>query len=112
VALVVATKAEPEVFADRDNLFLVPLLFSLPLDAISLILAPYLITIRKYSYEQAFASIKEWLNKCDTVKRVDSNFNPRIKYSLQIALKDGYRPLKLKTLKIKNEQLYNILFWP
>jgi Primase X len=81
-------------------------------NAISLILAPYLITIRKYSYEQAFAAIKEWLNKCDTIKPLDSNFNLRINYSLKIALKDGYRPLKSETLKIKNEQLHNILFWP
>jgi hypothetical protein len=81
-------------------------------NAISLILAPYLITIRKYSYEQAYGEIKEWLNKCDTIKRLDSNFNSRIKYSLEIALKDGYRPLKLETLKIKNKQLYNILLSP
>jgi hypothetical protein len=81
-------------------------------NAISLILAPYLITIRKYSYEQAFAVIKEWLNKYDTIKRLHSNFNPRIKYSLEIALKDGYRPLKSGTLKIKNKQLYNILLSP
>jgi len=78
-------------------------------NAISLILAPYLITIRKYSYEQAFAAIKEWLQKCDTLKRLESNFNSRIKYSLEIALKHDYRPLKWETLKIKNEQLYNIL---
>ena len=81
-------------------------------NAMNLILAPYLITIRKYSYEQAFAAIKEWLTKCNTIKRLDSNFNARIKYSLEIALKDGCRPLKLDTLKIKNEQLYNILLSP
>jgi hypothetical protein len=81
-------------------------------NAISLILAPYLITIRKYSYEQAFAAIKEWLIKCDTLKRLDSNFNPRIKYSLEIVLKAGNRPLKSETLKIKNKQLYNILLSP
>ena len=81
-------------------------------NAINLILAPYLITIRKYSYDQAHAEIKEWLNKCDTLKRLDSNFDPRIKYSVEIALKDGYRPLKSGTLKIKNKQLYNILLSP
>ncbi|MFZ0514567.1 MAG: DNA primase noncatalytic subunit PriX [Candidatus Nitrosopolaris sp.] len=78
-------------------------------NAINLILAPYLVNIKKYSYEESFAAIKEWLNKCATIRRFDSNFNSRIKYALEIAMKNGTRPLKAETLKIKNEQLYNIL---
>ncbi|PWU81281.1 MAG: DNA primase noncatalytic subunit PriX [Candidatus Nitrosopolaris wilkensis] len=78
-------------------------------NAISLILAPYFVNIKKYSYEQAYAAIKEWLNKCNTVKRFGCNSDSRIKYGLEVAMKAGIRPLKAETLKLKNVQLYKTL---
>src|ERR687890_678485 len=42
-------------------------------NAISLILAPYLINVKKLTYDDAFNIIKDWLNKCDSIKRLDSN---------------------------------------
>jgi hypothetical protein len=35
----------------------------------SLILAPYLINIKKLPYTDAFNIIKDWLNKCDSLRR-------------------------------------------
>lgn len=78
-------------------------------NAVSLILAPYLINIKKLSYGDAFSIIKEWLNKCNSVGKLDFTFNFRIKYSLDNAIKTGYLPMKLDTLRIKNKNLYNIL---
>ena len=63
-------------------------------NAISLVLAPYFINIRKYSYEQAYAAIKDWLDKCNTIMRLDSNFDSRIRSALEVARKTGIRPLK------------------
>jgi hypothetical protein len=77
--------------------------------AIGLILAPYLINIKKLSYGDAFSLIKEWLNKCNSVRKLDSSFNFRIKYSLDNAIKTGYLPMKMDTLRIKNKNLYDIL---
>ncbi len=78
-------------------------------NAIALILAPYLINIRKYSHEQAFAAIKEWTDKCDAVKRLDSNFKYLINYAIRNAMKIGYKPLRFENLKQKNNRLFNAL---
>jgi hypothetical protein len=75
-------------------------------NAIGLILAPYLINIKKLTYDDAFNIIKDWLNKCDSIKRLDSNFNYRIKYALENSIKKGYLPMKFETLKEKNRALY------
>ena len=37
-------------------------------NALALILAPYLIKIKKLSYDEAFSIIKEWLSKCDELQ--------------------------------------------
>lgn len=39
-----------------------------------LILAPYLINLKKLSYDEAFRVIRDWLNKCDKITPM--NFNP------------------------------------
>ena len=78
-------------------------------NVISLILAPYLINIKKLSYSNAFGIIKDWLNKCNTLRRLDPNFNYRIKYALENSIKHGYLPMKFNTLKEKNRTLYDIL---
>ena len=78
-------------------------------NAVGLILAPYLLNIKKLSYDDAFSIIKEWLNKCSSVRTLDSNFNFRIKYALNNVIKNGYLPMKLDTLRIKKKSLYDIL---
>ena len=78
-------------------------------NTISLILAPYLINVKKLTYDDAFNIIKDWLNKCDSITRLDSNFNYRIKYALKNSIKRGYLPMKFETLKEKNRPLYDSL---
>jgi hypothetical protein len=78
-------------------------------NAISLILAPYMISIKNLSYDDAFNIIKDWLNKYDSIKRLDSNFNYRIKYALENSIKKGYLLMKFETLKEKNRALYDSL---
>jgi hypothetical protein len=79
---------------------------------VSLILAPYLINIKSLSYQEAFSIIKEWLlNKCNSVRKLDcsSDFNYRIRYALDNAIKKGYKPISFEKLKELNIGLYDKL---
>jgi hypothetical protein len=78
-------------------------------NAISLILAPYLINIRKISYEDAFSIIRKWLTKCNELRHLDSNFDYRIKSSLYTAMRKQTLPMRLDTLGNKNRVLHRLL---
>jgi hypothetical protein len=78
-------------------------------NAVSLILAPYLINIRKMSIADALIIIEEWLNKCVSLRALDSNFNYRVKYALNTALESGIPPMRFDTLMHKNKPLYEKL---
>lgn len=74
------------------------------------ILAPYLINIRKYSDEEAFNSIRDWLNRCNELRRLQFNGVYMIKYNTNSAKRNGYLPISLEKLKTENAYLYNTLF--
>ena len=46
------------------------------------ILSPYLINIRKCSPEEAFDAIKNWLDRCSSLRRLDFNPIYVIKYNV------------------------------
>jgi hypothetical protein len=101
-------------FPSRTVIAWIELLLETPIEdyrknALSLILGPYLINVKKLSYDNAFNIIKDWLNKCDSIKKLDSNFSYRIKYALENSIKNGYLPMKFETLKEKNRALYERL---
>jgi hypothetical protein len=58
-------------------------------NAVSLILAP-------------------WLSKCGELRQLDQNFDYTVRYALKYSAKNGNRPLKLNTLKLKNTALYGV----
>jgi hypothetical protein len=78
-------------------------------NAVKLILASYLINIKKVSYDAASNIINGWLSKCGKLRQLDQNFDYTVRYALKNSVKKGYRPLKLDTLKLKNEILYDLL---
>jgi hypothetical protein len=78
-------------------------------NAVRLIIAPYLLNIRKLYYEEAFNIAKDWLNLCGSTKRLDFNSDRRIKENLNNALKVGYRPIGFEKLRIENRQLHTLL---
>jgi hypothetical protein len=50
------------------------------------------------------------LNKCNLMRRLDSNFDSRIKYVLYNAeKKTGYKPISFEKLRERNVELYNKL---
>ena len=73
------------------------------------ILAPYLINVRKLQDEQASYIIREWLEKCNSIKRLSFDKRSRIRYDIRSARKRGFYPISLNMLKLENFDLYNIL---
>jgi Primase X len=71
--------------------------------------APYLVNIKKLPYTNAFDIIKDWLNRCGSLRRLDSNFNYRIKSALEDAMQKGIPPMSLSKLREKNRGLHDLL---
>jgi hypothetical protein len=77
---------------------------------IDLVLAPYLINIRKLSFEESYTTIKNWLDKCNELQRLDNyrNFEYRIEYQLKNAMNKQIGPMSLE--KIKTDPTYSELY--
>jgi Primase X len=78
-------------------------------NAVSLILAPYLINIKMLSYDDALNVINNWLMECGKLRRLDNDLSYIVKYALKSSIKSGRKPLKFDTLKLKNAALYDAL---
>jgi hypothetical protein len=78
-------------------------------NAINLILAPYLINIRGLPYQDASNIIEEWLHECDAARKLDRNIRFIKRYALNTSIRKRIPPLKLETLKLRNNWLYNKL---
>jgi hypothetical protein len=77
---------------------------------IDLILVPYFINIRKLSYSESYTIIKNWLDKCNDLERLDNyrNFEYRINYGLKKAMNKGIGPMSKE--KIKTDPAYTELY--
>src|SRR4051812_25743386 len=96
-------KNKAETHHTGSNIAWLEKLLQTPIDdyrknAVSLILAPYLINIKKVSYEDALNIINRWLSKCAKSRQLDQNFDYTVRYALKNSVKNGYRPLKFDTL--------------
>jgi hypothetical protein len=78
-------------------------------NAINLILAPYLVNVKKLSYQQSFNILTDWLQKCNSLRKLDFKPEYLVKSALSIAIQKGIPPMKLVTLKDRNLEIYNIL---
>ena len=75
---------------------------------VDLILAPYLINIKKMSYDESYQKISGWLDKCNSIQKLAdySNFmNYRIHSALKAATQKGIGPMSF--YKIKTDDRYN-----
>ncbi len=77
--------------------------------SLSLILAPYLVNIKKLSYQQSFDILTDWLQKCNSFKKLDFNPISLANSALNIATQKKIPPMKLETLKNRNSEIYQIL---
>ena len=99
---------------ENNNINWIEKLLDIPIsdfrkNATNLILAPYLIYIKKLSYQQSFDILTDWLQKCNSFKKLDFNPNYLIKHALTTSIEKRIPPMKLITLKDRNLELYNIL---
>ena len=51
-------------------------------NAVNLILAPYLINVKKLSYDAALNIINGWFGKCGELRQLDQDFNYMVRYAL------------------------------
>jgi hypothetical protein len=57
-------------------------------NAVSLILAPYLINIKKVSYDNALNIINNWLTECGKSRQLDQNFDYTVKVCFKVLCKE------------------------
>ncbi len=76
---------------------------------INLILAPYLIVIKKLSFEESYQIIYEWLQKCDLLRKIDFNTRSVVNTALTTAYKKQIPPMSIITLKTNYKDLYFLL---
>jgi Primase X len=72
------------------------------------ILCPYLLNIKKLPKEESYSIIKDWLDKCDRLEKLNFNAKLKIREGLRGASK-GYYPISLEKLKSENKELFDLL---
>ena len=78
---------------------------------VGLILAPYLIVIKKLSYEESYKIINEWLMKCNSLSGRRLDFNPKylINNSVKVTSKKQIPPMSIYTIETKYPSLYFLI---
>lgn len=73
------------------------------------ILCPYLVNIQKLPLNDSFQILKHWLNKCNSIRRLDFNPHQKIKDNLNHV--GNFYPLGIRKLKTdeKYSKLYQLL---
>lgn len=67
------------------------------------ILCPYLVNIRKLSYEESFNLLREWLDKCNSIREIEFNPNQKIKDNLKYVGK--FNPIGIQKLQTDTENI-------
>jgi hypothetical protein len=102
-------------YVNSNNLILwIETLLNIAIDdyrkhAISLIIAPYLVTIRGFNFKQAHEKISSWLVECNKLRRLDFSVNRKVEEAINNAIMQKVKPMRLETLRIKNKTLYNLI---
>jgi hypothetical protein len=66
------------------------------------VLTPNLTNIRNYDDNDASNMIKNWLDRCSQLKRLQFNLNHVVKYDINSAKRNGYL-LPINRMKLKKE---------
>lgn len=77
--------------------------------AIWRILVPYLVNIRRLAGDETNETISKWLDKCNSLRRLDFNPNYMIRRNISAVKKDGYLPISLEKLKTECTYLHRIV---
>jgi hypothetical protein len=81
-------------------------------NTIELILSRYLVNIKHFSFEESYAIIKDWLDRCNLAAPLQRgvNYDHVIRIELQNAIKSGRLPMSKNRVKEMLPELYQILF--
>lgn len=71
------------------------------------ILCPYLVNVKKLSFDEAIIILKKWLNECDKKRRL--NFKPTSQINTNLRNAREWYPLSLEKLKQENKELYQLI---
>jgi hypothetical protein len=73
------------------------------------ILIPYLINIRMLAGDEANDMTTGWLDKCNSLRRLDFNVNHIIRPNISRVKRGGYLPISLEKLKTECTYLHRIV---
>jgi hypothetical protein len=73
------------------------------------ILAPYVINVKKLSYDESFNIIANWLDKCSKLRRLHFNSKLKIRQDLNSAINTKYYPIGLAKLILTDKEPYSFL---
>jgi hypothetical protein len=73
---------------------------------VDLVIAPYLVNVKQYDYNEAYNTIIRWLDKCGQKRRLDFNVRLKVRYSLNKSRRNGIRPMRLETMKTNYPEVY------
>jgi hypothetical protein len=77
--------------------------------AISLLLSPWCITVKKIDHDAAERTLLDWIDKCEVIKPLDFDAYKVVNQALVYAESRQYRPLGLFKVKDQSPELYNKL---
>ena len=77
---------------------------------VDLVLAPYLINVRKCDYDVAYDTIAKWLDKCSKRRSLTFNVRYTINHALNRAKDECIHPMKLDTVQSKYHEMYQEIF--
>ena len=66
------------------------------------------LNIRRLSEQEVTDNIRDWLNQCNQLRRLDFNYKQKIKDGIDGA-KEGYLPVGREKLRNENSRLYFLL---
>ena len=97
---------------NNNTIFWIEKLFKMPIsdfrkNSVNLILAPYLVNIKKLPCQYSFDILVQWLIECDSLVKLDFNSTSTVRYALNRAINKKILPIKLDTLKKMNIEMYN-----
>ena len=76
---------------------------------VGIILAPYLVVIKKLSYDQSYQIINEWLMRCHLIRKLDFDPNYLINNNIKTSMKKLIPPISIYKLETNYRNLFLLL---
>jgi hypothetical protein len=76
---------------------------------VELVLAPYLVHIKKLSNEESYEIINRWLQQCDSIRKLDFDIKERVNAAIKNTNKKNIGPMRYITLKERYRDLYFLI---